>query len=51
MFTLDKGISSSYVTTLGGEPVETLKVKEVNEEEGNDIIYTINILIILLKYY
>ena len=47
MFTLDKGISCSYVTTLGGEPVETLSVKEVKEEEGKDILYIIKIL---LKY-
>jgi hypothetical protein len=47
MFTLDKGISISFVTTLGGEPLETLRVKEVNEEGGDDIIYTKNII----KYY
>jgi hypothetical protein len=48
MTTSDKGISCSYVNTLGGEPVETLSLKEVKEEEGNGILYIIKIL---LKYY
>jgi hypothetical protein len=50
IFTPDKGISCSYVTKLGGEPLETLRVKEVNKEgEGNGIIYTKNIIKKLVK--
>ena len=47
MFTLDKGISCSYVCTLLGATVETLSVNEV-KEEGKGILYIVKIL---QKYY